>query len=291
VQFPSHLSIVLLGLLSLSSLWATGLGHPLPRRPSGQPRRVVSVGLVADEILLSIADREQLGGLTKLTEEPSLVAAWGPALAGIPRVASGPEPVLAAAPDLVVASRWSPQNSVEAARSSGIALLTLKDVTTLDDIVTNLLRVGHAIGQERRAEAAIATLNAGLNRLAQHSCPRPKRRVLLLGSGYAYGGETLQDDWLRYAGAVNVAAIHGKGALPLSEEVWLELNPDFILIETDGTRIERQGSQLLRPSALRPTLEHRFHRRIIGIPRVYSDSASTHVLFAIEAVSEVICSA
>jgi iron complex transport system substrate-binding protein len=252
-------------------------------------RRVVSIGLIPDELLLAIADREQLAGLTTLTNDPAFVAVWHNELREVPRVATGPEPLLAATPDLVIASRWSPQHAVSVARRSGIPLLTLGDVKSIADIANNLRRVGRAIGQDQRAEQQLSAFYAEIEQLRQRPCPHPRRRILLLGSGYAYGASTLQDDWLQHISAVNVAAIAGKGAVPLAQESWLELEPDFILLEIGGTELERNASRLLPNGAVREVIERRFFGRIIGIPRVYSDGASCKILHAMKAVSEIMC--
>ena len=94
--------------------------------------RVASLNLCADQLLLALADRNQIASLSRLAADASLSFLAGKA-AGIPRNEGGAEAVLFADPDLVLTGTYGQQEQVALLRRQGLAVLALGPWTSLED--------------------------------------------------------------------------------------------------------------------------------------------------------------
>ena len=74
------------------------------------PRRVVSINLCADELLLALADPGQIASLSVYATDPDLSTVVAEA-AAFPHHAASAESVVALAPDLVLAGRFTKRDT------------------------------------------------------------------------------------------------------------------------------------------------------------------------------------
>ena len=80
-------------------LWAAAPASA-PRAPA-TPARIVSVNLCADQLVLALADRNQIAGLTHNAIDPEMSGAAAKAR-GLPLLGNSAEQILAIDPDLIV---------------------------------------------------------------------------------------------------------------------------------------------------------------------------------------------
>ena len=240
--------------------------------------------------MLELVEPERLAGLTYLVDDAAMSGVGDRVPPGLPRLHGGVESVLSLQPDLVFVSPYSPAETVQLLLAAGMPVVRLQDVRRLADVLLNLRIVGAATGEMERARELEAELRTRLRAVARLQCRDPRPRVLLLGYGYGYGAGTLQDAWLRRARVCNVVAEAGlKGTVPLPSESWLELDPEWILVETAGRSLEPGRADLLGQGPLVDELRKRLGRRVIGVPRSWSGAVSHQLVRAIEEVSALLC--
>lgn len=233
---------------------AFGLALALAASPAWAKPRVASINVCTDQLVLALADDEQIVSLSVSAESPnaSFHAARAAAL-GRPQV-RGNEDALLLRPDMVLTGAW--EQSTRAALSRfGVRAEGFDDPLTLDDVAAQFRRAGELLEQPARAESLIAELAAARLRAQAHPAAG-QRVVLYYTGGYTYGAGTLMDAMLAELGAVNLAAANGVvgvGRLDL-ENLVLD-RPTRIL--SDGSiagRAPRVDTQLLRHPALRRAL-------------------------------------
>src|SRR3546814_12608420 len=99
------------GLLTLAALvggagvlWAAS---PVPSaKAPAIPQRIVSINLCADQLVLALADRGQIAGLTKNATDPEMSGEAAKAR-GIALLSNSAEQILAIEPDLIEIGRAS----------------------------------------------------------------------------------------------------------------------------------------------------------------------------------------
>ncbi|UNK81273.1 ABC transporter substrate-binding protein [Sphingopyxis granuli] len=243
-------------------MWAQQGGRAAPAAtPPAASQRVVSLNLCADQLLIALADRDRIAGLTRNATDPGMSAAAA-AARGLPLIRNTAEQILVAAPDLVVGMPASGSAAVAALPHGSFRTLDLPTANSFDVIRRTIRLTATALGHPARGEALIARMERDLA-----GVPRPGRgRVAAYYQrrGYMTGTGTLIDEMMGRVGLVNLAAKLGKPPLSqLSLEEMVAANPDFLIVESASDTITDQGSEMLHHPALR------------GIPRLSVPEAWT----------------
>lgn len=218
--------------------------------PEG-PQRVVSLNLCTDELLLLLAGRARIAAVSALADDP----VYSPAATlaeGLPQNHGTAEEVLRLAPDLVLASRYSPPFTLELLRGEGIPLVQIAQPASLAEARANLREVAEALHLEAEGEALLGRFEARLAAAAEKAAALPDRRGLVLQArGYTHGAGSLIGEVLALAGIDNIAAELGYGGwaqIPL--ETLLRQRPEVIVIESHGAEDRSLAAQVLRHPAL-----------------------------------------
>ncbi|MCP4385528.1 MAG: hypothetical protein GY798_29635 [Hyphomicrobiales bacterium] len=143
-----------------SSLLVAGvLAGAVASAMSAVPGRVVSINLCADELLVGLADPEQIAGLSIFATNPriSFLADQAAAFRHDPGPA---EIVVEPAPDLVLAGRYTKRATCTMLSALGYEVVPLEPARTIDDSIDQIRQVaalvGHpALGRLFPAEARI----------------------------------------------------------------------------------------------------------------------------------------
>lgn len=228
---------------------------PAPVQAQERPQRIVSLNLCADQLLLALADRDQIAGLTPNAPRPELSAAAAQ-VAGLPVLADSAEEVLAIRPDLVVGMPARRSAIMAALRQENYRAVDLKSAHDFAQIAANIRIVARAVGHEARGAALVHAMAARLAAL-----PRPGRGRVAAHyqrRGFLTGTGTLVDDLMQRMGLVNLATKLGKGPLTqLSLEELVAAKPDLLIMESGSARVADQGTEMLH------------HPALAGISRVY----------------------
>jgi iron complex transport system substrate-binding protein len=228
-------------------LWATS---PAPRaKAPAVPQRIVSINLCADQLVLALADRGQIAGLTKNATDVEMSGEAAKA-AGIPLLSNSAEQILAIEPDLIVGMPASRSAALRALPRQDYPLLDLATANTLDGIYASIRETAAAVGHPERGSALIARMQGELAGL-----PKPGRgRVAAYYQrrGYMTGTGTLIDELMGRVGLVNLAGKLGKPPLSqLSLEEMVAAEPDFLIVESATDVVTDQGSEMLHHPAIK----------------------------------------
>ncbi|MFC0205721.1 ABC transporter substrate-binding protein [Novosphingobium soli] len=246
------------GMLALGALvvllGASGSPAPPARPAVPAPRRIVSLNLCADQLVLALADRGQIAGLTRNATDPHMSAAAASAR-GLRVLRGSAEEIMAIEPDLVIGMPARRSPAIAVLKSRKYPAVDLKSAESYAAIVGSIREVAKAVGHPERGEALVARMDRDLAGL-------PRARPGLVAAyyqrrGYLTGTGTLVDDLMHRVGVTNLAAKLGKPALSqMSLEEMAAARPDFLVVDTATDRVVDQGTAMMH------------HPVLDGIPRI-----------------------
>lgn len=251
--------------------------------PPPAPRRIVSLNLCADQLLMALADRDQVAALTWLSANPMLSA---DAAAGstYPHHHGGAEAVLMLRPDLVFASRFTAPDEIAAVRRAGIKLVMLDIPTTIAQVEKQISAVAEAVGQPERGAAINRTIEESIAAAAPAPGQAPLRAVVVSPNGFTVGGDSLADDVMRHAGLVNLAAeqgLAGYDRVPL--ERIARSGADVLIFDADPDGAPALAGELRHHPALLRLAEH---ARLVDMPSKYWTCGGPGVARAVQILSQ-----
>jgi iron complex transport system substrate-binding protein len=250
------------------------------------PKRVVSQTIGTDDILLALANPNQIAALSD-----SAHSTYAPDAALAKRYPklknSSAESILSFKPDLVLVTSFSPPESVAILKKTGIKLYLLDKYETLEDLYKTLREVGDLLGQRQRAEDLIASCRTRIIALARAlEGVKPVRIISASGYSYTSGSDTSFQDICNHAGAINVVAEAGiEGIVPIPTEKILTWKIDYLVGPTEP------GSKLidrLRGIAPFRFLEAYKKGKVIEIPGELFMSTSHHRITAFEMLAQAL---
>ena len=237
-------STVVAALAMLSS----GLFPPV--LAAGLPR-IASMNVCTDQLLIALADPQQILGLSRYSRD-----AWQSFAADdarrYPILSGSAEDVLVLKPDVVVASLFDKRSTRELLKAKGLHLAEFAVPRNLDEVKAQIRQMGEIVQHADRATAEIARLDAAIARARKAVADRRYSVLPLSRRGWVSGSDSLVSSLLTETGLFNAAGDLGVemgGFAPL--EAIVNLRPDFILVSEAGDRAEDDGGAFL----LHPALE------------------------------------
>ena len=176
-----------LSAISLLVLAATGA--------TAAPRRVASLNLCTDELVLMLAAPEQIVSVTHLAQQEAETPLWrqarryrrndGSLMSAIPM-----------RPDLVVTMGGGGRDRLGIAGNLGIRTLDLPFATGLGDLGESIKRLSIALGRPARGAALLRRLQA----LVRSRPPAARDTIWLGGGGRTVSAEGMEAQWMALAG-------------------------------------------------------------------------------------------
>jgi iron complex transport system substrate-binding protein len=241
-------------------------GFSFPREATGAddvrtriesvPRRLVSQSMSADEYLYSIVPPDRVVGVSETAYQERISNVYHLARRYMAVVASDPERVLRADPDLILTPAEARSDVPGLFRAAGVPVYRIYTMfPTLASIEAHIRLVGYLTGEDARAEAEARRFHAAVQRAAgRRPTDRPAPRVMGFGGIYSYGSDTLFHDILRVLGAENVAATHGFiGYDRVTDEHIVRWDPEWIVAGADRGLVELVRAKLLARPAIAAT--------------------------------------
>ncbi len=221
-----------------------------PLAAHAAPPRVASINLCTDQLLLALADPEQIVGLSPYARDPA--RSWAADRAKSHRVLSGTaEDVLALKPDWVFAGRYTKRATRELLKGKGIPIAEFDAVRSLDEAKGQISRAGDVLGRPERAQNLNAALDAAAARARAAAARAPLTVLALQRRGWASGTESLVTSLLATVGLANAATKLGlQAGGQVSLETIVQAHPDLLLVTRDDAVAEDQGRALLLHPAL-----------------------------------------
>ena len=249
--------------------------------PAATLLRLVSMNVCTDQLLLTLADPEQILGLSRFSRDGWQSKAGD--LSRYPVLSGGAEDVLLIRPDIVVASAFDKRSTRELLKAKGLRLVELSVPRTLDEARQQIREVGNIVGHPDRAAAEIVRLDAALARARRAVLERHYRVLSLSRRGWVAGsdsfvGSLLGETGLRSAAGDLGFAFGGFASL----EAIVNLRPDFIVVSQAGDTARDDGQAFL----LHPALQ-RFYppeKRIV-IPERMTECGGVLLADALDALT------
>jgi iron complex transport system substrate-binding protein len=202
-----------------------------------QPRRIVSLTLFTDEILLSLVDRQRLIGVTTYAADPQISNVSDLAVDIPNKLTMNVEIIISLMPDLVLVANWSDAGSVKQLRDAGVAVYLMATGLTVKAIEEKIARLALMTGEPAKGSELIARMDARLaavaGRVARLAQEKRARVIDYSPWGSAQGTGSSWDEIIRRAGLIDGVADLAPdewGQVPLSKEKLLQLDPDILIL-------------------------------------------------------------
>ena len=249
--------------------------------PAANLPRLVSMNVCTDQLVLALADPEQILGLSRFSRDGWQSKAGD--ISRYPVLSGGAEDVLLIRPDIVVVSAFDKRSTRELLKAKGLHLAELAVPRTLDEARQQIREAGDITGHPDRAAAEIARLDAALARARRAVSERHFRVLPLSRRGWVAGSDSFVGSLLAESGLRSAAGDLGFsfGGFASLEAI-VNLRPDFIVVSQAGDTARDDGQAFL----LHPALE-RFYppeKRIV-IPERMTECGGVLLADALNALS------
>jgi iron complex transport system substrate-binding protein len=196
------------------------------------PKRVASLNLAADEVLVHILPPERLVAVTAFADERGTSNVVGRAPAGAARFPRADvERLVALAPDLVVISQYTDADVQRQFERSGLRLHRMQGLETLAGFRAAVVDLGRAVGAEAAAQRLVEDYDRKLADVAKRLEGAARPRVLYWSNPMTAGADTAIGTLVECAGARNVGREMGvKGIAPAGAERAFVADPDVVLL-------------------------------------------------------------
>jgi len=253
---------------ALLAALATGLlvgATPAARAaPAQPPRRIMSMTLCNDLLLLMLVPRERITSITYLAHD-AVKGLMPGADAGVATNRGTTEEIVLQRPDLILASPWTAPRVRRLSKAIGAPIVEVEDATDFASTRRIIRQIGAAVGEGARAEALVRGMDADLAALARRRPARPVRVALWSGDGSVPGRGTLTDAIITAAGGINIAARQqDRRSSSFGLEELLAARPDAVM-----QGVGNYGAPSLRRNVARhPLIDRLFAGRQIDYPDV-----------------------
>lgn len=258
-----------------------------------RPMRIHTLSVGYDEITLAVVDPSRVAAVGSFAANPaySNIADLVGGIAN--KVGRDAEQIIAAGPDLVVASEFSKKELIDLLEQAGITVAQIALVSAVDAYEDNIRLLAYMYGDEARGEELVGDIRERLGRItsvaeAKAEFKRP-RVMFLSGRGRTPGSGTIQDGIIGAAGGVNVAAEAGlKKETEISLEVIAEYAPEYIFVYSgvDG-EMETQRTEVTAHPALAevPAIKS---GRVFGVRWTYFNTLSHWNVRGVEELAKIL---
>ena len=209
---------------------------PAALSAAGIPKRIVSLNLCTDELVLRLADRANIASITWLSKD-AISANVVDLAADVPVNHGLAEEIIPLDPDLVVAGTFTARTAVAMLKATRFPVTEFGVAHDVADVRSGIRKMAALVGEPARGEALVASFD---ERLAEIGTPAPGRRPTALvfnANGFTVGAGTLVDDIMSRAGLDNVAAhmkLGNYSQLPLEISVRSDVDILIISARRDG---------------------------------------------------------
>ena len=189
--------------------------------------RVLSLDYCADQFVLGLGDESQIIGVSNEARDDH--SFYRDRAENIPRYRATADIILTLKPSLVVRSWAGDQRLLTLLEKLNIPVVTITYAEGRGGTAENIARVAAAIGQDARADAMIADINA--RRTALEAMPSYNTQATYLTPGaYTSGSGTFVDKVMALAGLGNAFADAGfTGWVPIPMEHMVKSPPSLIV--------------------------------------------------------------
>ncbi|MEN8179700.1 MAG: ABC transporter substrate-binding protein [Pseudomonadota bacterium] len=248
------------------------------------PKRVVSINLCTDQLLLMLAEPAQIASVSYLARDPDSSFVAEQALA-YPINHARLEELITLQPDLVLAGAYTDPRLLRQLKRFGMRVEKFPLTDSIEGIKADIRRMAELLGRPQQGRELIETMTSKIARVEkeQDHGLLPPKALFYQPRGYTSGKQTLQDAALQAAGWRNIAAelgIEGYASIDLETLLLAEPEQLFTSSHTSGAH-SRAQQQLYHPALQRllndrPILEIPFKYWICAGPMIADAIAVLH---------------
>lgn len=225
-----------------------------------KPKRIVSLMLDTDELLMDLVTPDRIAGLSHLSDDP-----------GISHIAdrsgqvknklkgNNAEQILALKPDLVLIADWWSPAVLQTLRDMRTSVYVFKTPYQVADVKEMVKEVADAVGEEERGQAIIRAYDSKIkeiqSKLGKIKHDPPRKVITIAGMGGFGVKGSLYDDMCNYVYINNCQRdlkIDKNAMLP--KELIVKADPDIILVpawDSPGMQKKQSIEELLQDPSLK----------------------------------------
>ena len=189
---------------------------------------VASINLCADQLVLLLADDDQIRSLSNLSHQEA-GSYYFEAARNYPINEGHAEQILGLQPDIVIVGQYSNRHTVAMLQAVGLQIHTLPIAENIEAVFQNILDVATWLGHPQRGVAIVEEYKNKLAGIQPPDGGRPLAAVFD-PNGYTSGRLSLRGEMMEAAGFLNAASIAGiENYGKLSLEAIISLNPDALI--------------------------------------------------------------
>lgn len=263
---------------------------------SEKPKRIVSMGIGSDEILLELVEPERIAALTYLADDAGISSVSVKAQVIKGRVQrNNLEAILSYAPDLVVAPDWDGIDFVGQLRSAGIKVYVHKTPNTMQEIKANIAELAAAVGEDEQGYLLQQQMDERLSAIwskVGKIKPEQRKKIVALSFMGPMGikGSSF-DDMCHYANIINaVENLDIPRNAAFSEEQMLLLDPDIILVPSwdySGTKNTGEFQRQIMTNEAYQGIKAIRNHQVVQVHDRYLYSTSQYAVNAVEELAAV----
>ncbi len=255
-----------------------------------KPQRVASMSLCSDELLLLLAESNNIISLSYLASDSrysSFISDNNIDLSDIYLNKGLAEEIILLEPDLVLSSRFSSTNAVNLLQNFGYAVNSLGFPTTLDQTFQQIEELAMLLGEKERGDMLVQEFQNRINVTRTFiGSEQNISAIFYANNGFSYGANTLHDNFLNSLGIQNLATeqgLIGSGKIPI--EILISAQPDFLIIDQAGLHDTKLAQALLQHPALKKYFPI---EKIIVLPSSLFQCAGPSLIKAYELMAQVL---
>ncbi|MEQ1755627.1 MAG: ABC transporter substrate-binding protein [Micropepsaceae bacterium] len=217
---------------------------------AAKPKRIVSTNVCADQLVMLLADPENIVSVSRLAAEPE-VSNFSEQARSFHANGARAEEIVQLRPDLVVGDVQTGKHANKLAKAIGVPVHIVDWPASISDVRQIVLRAGEAIGEPDRARKDVEEMTQRISRIETYA-GIPLTALVYEPNGLTTGAGTLTDDLLRTAGLNNLASeLTGTsyGSVPLERVI--AAAPRLLILDDSYTRSSSRAQSLLRHPAFR----------------------------------------
>ncbi len=238
--YPKFIACLCLAAL----IWGSGPAF------AASPERVATMSLCTDQLVMLLADPDQIVSVHWVTQDPA-DSAMAEQAARYPANHGLAEEIIVLQPDLVFVGPFNSPFAKAMLARQGIPVHVVPTAVTLDDVRANIRTVARVLGVPARGRALIAAFDRDLA-LTRNALRDADYRALVYGAnGYSAGASSLFNEVMLHLGLENVAVDYGmEGWVKMSVEDVVGADPDLLVLGDYRLDAPSQANMVLHHPAL-----------------------------------------
>ncbi len=280
-------SIIILTLALILTVAAlTGCGGNLADKTGG----IVSLTLATDEILLAIADKNDISAISNLSTDPGLSNIVDKAADFKNRLGTTDiEKVIALKPKIVFVADWTDEKIVKQLTDAKIDVYVYTTPNSIEEVRQLIRDIAAKINKKAEGDKLIEWMDKRLQAVADKISTLDDSQKLTGMSCdsffYTYGKGTTFDDIAKNAGIINAASQAGMEKWQqISKEKIIEVDPDLIFLPAwsySGFDAEEFAKDFKADISL-STVKAIKNDRVFSLPESHMTSVSQNIVLGVE---------